>query len=114
MMTLRSKPKRPYHPRGRLECYNVHFQNLESEADLRCSGPQCLLCGQSGLMQLQLLRTQKSFANTARNSRRARFLQTGRSSAAHPQDFRPASRCDRFQPPTSPGMPLRFETSADP
>ena len=31
-----------------------------------------------------------------------------------PQDFRPASRCDRFQPPTSPGMPLRFETSADP
>ena len=70
--------------------------------------------GQSGLMQLQLLRTQKSFANTARNSRRATFFQTGRSSAANPQDFRPASRCDRFQPATSPRMPLRFETSADP
>ena len=84
------------------------------QAVIRCGNPKGLLCGQSGLMQLQLLRTQKSFANTARNSRRARFLQTGRSSAAHPQDFRPASRCDRFQPPTSPGMPLRFETSADP
>ena len=43
---------------------------------------------------MQLLRTQKSFANTARNSQRARFLQTSRSSAAHPQDFRPVSRCD--------------------
>ena len=47
MMTLRSKPKRPYHPRGRLEGYNVHFQNSESKADLRCSGHQCLLCGLS-------------------------------------------------------------------
>lgn len=27
-MTLRSKPKRPYHPRSRLECQHVHFQNL--------------------------------------------------------------------------------------
>ena len=47
-MTLRSKPKRPYNPTGGLEGYNVHFQNLESEADLRCSGPQCLLCGTKG------------------------------------------------------------------
>ena len=48
-MTLRSKPKRPYNPRGGLEGYNVHFQNLESEADLRCSGHQCLLCGLNAL-----------------------------------------------------------------
>ena len=47
MMTLRSKPKRQYHPRCRLEGYNVHFQNSESKADLRCGGHQCLLCGQS-------------------------------------------------------------------
>jgi len=47
-MTLRSKPKRQYHPCGRHEGYNVHFQNLESETDLRCSGHQCLLCGRSG------------------------------------------------------------------
>ena len=47
-MTLRSKPKRPYHPRGRLEAYNVQIQNSDSKADLRCSGPQCLLCGHCG------------------------------------------------------------------
>ena len=45
MMTLRFKPKRPYNPRSGFESYNVHFQNLESQADLRCSGPQCLLRG---------------------------------------------------------------------
>ena len=45
MMTLRSKPKRPYNPSGRLEGHNVHFQNSESIADLRRSGVQCLLCG---------------------------------------------------------------------
>ena len=27
MMTLRSKPKRQHHPRGRHEGHNVHFQN---------------------------------------------------------------------------------------
>ena len=48
MMTLRSKPKRQYHPRGRHEGHNVHFQNSESKAVLRCSGPKCLLCGRSG------------------------------------------------------------------
>ena len=47
MMTLRSKPKRQYHPCGRHEGHNVHVQNSESKADLRCSGPQCLLCGPS-------------------------------------------------------------------
>ena len=35
MMTLRSKPKRPYNPTGGLEAYNVHFQNSESKVDLR-------------------------------------------------------------------------------
>ena len=35
-MTLRSKPKRPYLPRGGLEGYNVQTQNSESKADLRC------------------------------------------------------------------------------
>jgi len=44
-MTLRSKPKRPYNPHGRHESYNVQTQNSESEADLRCGGHQCLLCG---------------------------------------------------------------------
>ena len=46
-MTLRSKPKKPYHPSGRLEGYNVQNQNSESKTDLRCSGPQRLLCGQT-------------------------------------------------------------------
>jgi hypothetical protein len=87
---------------------------LGSKQSFAAAIPKVYYAGQSGLLLVQLLRTQKSFANTARNSRRARFLQTGRSSAAHPQDFRPASRCDRFQPATSPRMPLRFETSADP
>jgi hypothetical protein len=45
MVTLRSKPKRQYHPRGRHEGHNVQTQNSESEADLRCGGHQCLLCG---------------------------------------------------------------------
>ena len=35
MMTLRSKPKRPYHPCGRLEGHNVQTQNLESKAVIR-------------------------------------------------------------------------------
>ena len=35
MMTLRSKPKKPYHPRARLEGHNVQIQNQESKADLR-------------------------------------------------------------------------------
>jgi hypothetical protein len=35
MMTLRSKPKRPYKPRGGHEGHNVHFQNSESKAVLR-------------------------------------------------------------------------------
>ena len=48
MVTLRSKPKRPYNPSGRLEAYNVQTQNSESKADLRCGGHQCLLCGQTG------------------------------------------------------------------
>ena len=46
-MTLRSKLKRQYHPRGRHGGHNVHFQNSASKADLRCSGHQCLLCGRS-------------------------------------------------------------------
>ena len=46
-ITLRSKPKRPYNSHGRHESYNVQTQNSESEADLRCSGPQCLSCGRS-------------------------------------------------------------------
>ena len=65
MMTLRSKPKRQYHPRGRHGGHNVHFQNSASKADLRCSGHQCLLCGQTGLVQTRLLLTQHSFANSA-------------------------------------------------
>ena len=47
MMTLRSKPKKPYHPRARLEGHNVQIQNSESKAVLRCGGHQCLLCGRS-------------------------------------------------------------------
>ena len=31
-MTLRSKPKRPYNPSGRLEAYNVQIRNSESKA----------------------------------------------------------------------------------
>ena len=47
MMTLRSKPKRPYNPRGRHEGHNDQIQNSESKAVLRCGGHQCLLCGRS-------------------------------------------------------------------
>jgi len=46
-MTLRSKPKRPYNPRGRHEGHNDQIQNSESKAVLRCGGHQCLLCGLS-------------------------------------------------------------------
>jgi hypothetical protein len=65
MMTLRSKPKRPYNPRGRHEGHNDQIQNSESKAVLRCGGHQCLLCGQTGLVQTRLLLTQHSFANSA-------------------------------------------------
>ena len=35
MMTLRSKPKRPYNPRGRHEGHNDQIQNSESKAVIR-------------------------------------------------------------------------------
>ena len=47
MMTLHSKPKRPYNPRGRHEGHNDQIQNSESKAVLRCGGHQSLLCGRS-------------------------------------------------------------------
>ena len=47
MMTLRSKPKMPYHPHGRLECHNVHFQNLARQK-------QCLV-GAEWILQCQAL-----------------------------------------------------------
>ena len=74
MMTLRSKPKRQYHPRGRHGGHNVHFQNSASKADLRCSGHQCLLCGPSGLMQLRLVLAQHALALAARLVLRLRHL----------------------------------------
>ena len=109
---VRSRPKAAFHIGSHMPQCGPSKEAFAATAKFQANSRNAGHCRRSSFV---CVLTQHSLAGAAQNTQRsARFLQTGRSCTAHPQDFRLPSRCDRFQPASILGMPLLPETSADP